>query len=893
MCKCIKITHINDLICRNSILFVDNGSTELYHISNIGKLSSIFILGVFTMKRVASFILVLVMLMSALVVGVMPVSAAEKKEITRSIAIVFDNSGSMYSEMEKIEESPKSWCRATYAMEVFATMMNPGDTLKIYPMHNIEVGGKKYNGSNPLKITQDNASDIRKIYTPDPQGTEMQAVTDAYNGLYKEKADEKWLIVLTDEVKDYVADENGDKDLTAKLKKVNEKVNVMVLAIGSQDKPEWKATTFKSDSRKTTSKDILKNLTEMCNTVFGRSSLEVKDNGKIDFDVSMGKLILFVQGNGIKNVSIDGQTPVSTNSLKYSEKKCGGAYKSSAEVDTTLQGMLLTYGAMDAGSFKYSYDGKASSVAVYYEPDVDLRATLVDAAGNPVDPDSGLIAGTYSIEYGMVDRNGNPTNSALLGDTKYEITYYINGEAKTVKQNKAGKIELELAPNDELDAEFQVTYLDGYKIRHTGADFGWPQGGFKILPPEAGFLEVHLSGGAKEYNLTDLSKAPVFDVEFIYDGAALTDTAQLEKIEAKAKLEGGNAVCDIYLDESGYHVKFDYKDGDALKTDIGECELVVSGIYTNDDDKKTNLATAKASLKFTDNSSLLYMDVDAKQSYYLSGELDKGKPFVVNLTLGENKLTDEQLNAVKLTVECEGVKFITEPLEGKSAINVKIDSKNRPENGRYKVKFTAVTKNEIGREVKAEGTAKFEVRNMPLWLRILIPILIILLIIAAIVFFMTRKVLPKNITLVNTDFKVDGEKVAGDAIPQYSGKGSKIRSINIKSPLFSPNPLVKAGITIDVEAVSPRYISSSKREMRVTGINVANKMFVYSYDVGNGHFKRDESTTPPKFVASGAKDAAFKPFNIRTNSPISIASEVADSDGGTSTVTLRTYIRFM
>ena len=69
------------------------------------------------MKKLLKQILIAVLLFSNLLTCTFSVSA-EKSEINRNIAIVFDNSGSMYVRGEK------AWCRATYAMEVFASMLN-------------------------------------------------------------------------------------------------------------------------------------------------------------------------------------------------------------------------------------------------------------------------------------------------------------------------------------------------------------------------------------------------------------------------------------------------------------------------------------------------------------------------------------------------------------------------------------------------------------------------------------------------------------------------------------------------------------------------------------------------------------------------------------------------
>ena len=77
----------------------------------------------------------------------------EKQQGTtkRAIYVVFDNSGSMYG------DGNKAWSQATYAMEVFAAMMNyeSGDVMPGFPMHDITTDAHdRYPGTsyyrNPL-----------------------------------------------------------------------------------------------------------------------------------------------------------------------------------------------------------------------------------------------------------------------------------------------------------------------------------------------------------------------------------------------------------------------------------------------------------------------------------------------------------------------------------------------------------------------------------------------------------------------------------------------------------------------------------------------------------------------------------------------------------------------
>lgn len=845
-------------------------------------------------KKVLSMIFVL-LIMTFSFVSKISIQGAADAEKTRAIAIVFDNSGSMYIKMNGDDDSTKAWCRATYAMESFATMMNSSDVMMIYPMHSITVDGKTYSSNNPLKVTQKNAAIIREIYTPNPKGTPIETISVACEGLQATSADEKWLIVLTDGDKFYqngseMSKENTITQLNSVLSTCNSTVNVMYLGIGAN---AAMPTSVKGNydyyaEKAQSSAEVLSKLTNMCNTIFGRDTLTVTGK-EISFDVSMSKLILFIQGSGIQNVSLSGVNPIWTSELKFASKGGGGQATGIFQSDNSLQGVMLTYNDLDAGTYNISYGGNATSVVAYYEPNVDIAAVLYDATGNRVATMDSINAGTYTMKYMLVDRSGVPTSSKLLGNTKYEVTYSINGNEHLVVSDKAGEIELEMQPNDVLDAYFKVTYLNGYTLQRGANTLGWPQEGLVFNPPPAGMLKASLSSGAKSYRLTKLPEESVYRVNFEYEGANLSGT-QLDNVVVTAKLEGGKASCTVNCDDQGYYVTIGYNET-ALNTDIGDYTLSVTGIYTNEDGLDTNLALAKANFKIVDDSSKLAMSVDVEQDYYVTSQLKDGKPIIVNLTLGGQLLTKEQMKQVQFSATADGVKLIATPLPDKSAYEIKIDADNPPKDGKYGLKFSATTVNNIGREVKAENSTTVEVNALPLWLRILIPILIILLIAALVLVFMTRKVLPKNIRLINTSFIVDGEKIKGNANPNYSGAGKKTGSITISSPRYQPNPMAKASLSMTIEAVSPRYVRSSQRRMRVVQISPAPKTYVNSYALGNASFTKDATTG--KFKKGGGKTQDFQPFEFGNNAKMSIRAEVLDGDGGTVAVSFSSNIQFL
>ena len=187
------------------------------------------------MKKCVSIILAAILMLTCIYIGTPKVYAAIKPEKTRAIAIVFDNSGSMY------DAGDQAWCRATYAMEVFASMLNAGDTLQIYPMHPITVGDKEYTMQKPFQITDAaQASSIRDILTPNAGGTPIESIDCAVQGLQKIQTGKKYLVVLTD---GGTFSKNGyglskDRTKTELDKRIqanaSKSMSVMYLGIGSE-----------------------------------------------------------------------------------------------------------------------------------------------------------------------------------------------------------------------------------------------------------------------------------------------------------------------------------------------------------------------------------------------------------------------------------------------------------------------------------------------------------------------------------------------------------------------------------------------------------------------------------------------------------------------------------
>lgn len=545
------------------------------------------------MKRIMGILLTAMIVLSSVLIDTQTSYASSKKEDSRAIAIVFDNSGSMY------DAGDQAWCRATYAMEVFASMLNAGDVLQIYPMHPITVGDKEYTMQNPFQITDAaQASSIREILTKDAGGTPIESIDCAAQGLQKTQADKKYMVVLTD---GGTFSKNGyglskDRTKTELDQRIQANagaaMTVMYLGIGTEACiPNTNESEYFIKRQAANTADVLSTLTDMCNRIFGRDILpKTRISGNtMEFDISMSKLIVFVQGTNIADLKIEPKNGVSAGTLmssqqtKYSTK---GAADYKSNPDTSLQGMIVTYEGCDAGNFDIVYGGTATSVEVYYEPDADLEFIFTDTEGNNVDLNA-LYEGEYKVSFGMKDaKTGKLISSDLLGNPHYEGSYYINGEKTAFTHDGySGEVPIVLKRDDSFEADLTVTYLSGYTISKNSTDFGWPEGGVKVIAPPLGDFEIGLTISQDYIVIKEIEQTPAFIVDLKMNGKPLT-AEEFDAVTLKVDCDGIAHTITPKKEDSQYLIQLDATEG----ISEGSYEIQVDANYL-DEAERTAQAT--------------------------------------------------------------------------------------------------------------------------------------------------------------------------------------------------------------------------------------------------------------------------------------------------------------
>lgn len=477
-------------------------------------------------SKVVSLLSTLLMLCGILLCSAPTVSADDagytKTRKSYEIAVAYDNSGSMYA--EDFGKPLKAWSRAKYAMEVFASMLDyeSGDRLTIYPMWPVSVNEGKT--GKVTQVTIDDIKDIDQItymYTPSANGTPYKPVDEAYNALKNSKADEKWLIVLTDGLFN-AGDEPSDirGDLIGKAKS-----GINVQYLGFADAADLKADTKnKFYSVKCNDTNLMSNLIDICNTIFERNILSTEkylSGKKLTLDISMKTLIVFIQGKGAGITSLsssDGDVSIRYDSgqRKYSDVKYSAIHYynqkdkdpvKSNVTDTTLYGQAVTFNSCKAGEYTLNYKGdEDASIQIFYEPDVVIKAELLNSDGQAVNTDTDkLYTGEYTISAYVADAKTGERieDSELLGDVDIKIyTKYSTENDYTEHENNC---KVELRPDDEFETYVEATYLEKYKVSTRDLE-GFELGGpFRIVAPIPGF-EIALSGQEEKYTVVDRNK---------------------------------------------------------------------------------------------------------------------------------------------------------------------------------------------------------------------------------------------------------------------------------------------------------------------------------------------------------------------------------------------------
>ncbi len=523
----------------------------------------------------------------------------ETKEVVHyeenyEIAVVFDNSGSMY-----LGNNSQAWCRAKYAMEIFASMLNynekngvPGDKLSVFPMWEVTTDGTTpaygagVGSTDPIIVTS--LSDIDKIhnlYTIRALGTPYSTVENAYASLKNSSAPQKWLIVLTDGEFDDISSNTLGTNL-ANI--ANEDIKVQYLGIGEAANLDAYATDYFYTKKSASSNDLKSDIIEICNRIFQRDQLpsSALNSNKLTLDVSMSSLIVFVQGENatIKSIKDESGNEIEitadSGQRKYSELNAGN-YQS-APIDDTLSGQVVTFGSCKAGTYTVEYED-AESIQFFYTPNIDIMLTFSDDEGNAIDMSGNsekLYPGEYTLNYYLIDAitKEDVTNNPLISPVEFDGGYETS-DGTFVSIDNGGQVKLE--PDKATFLKVAATYLNDYNIttEYRRSDYT-----VEISYPA---IDVKLSTNQKDnwFTTSDSENWEPIVAKLSIDGKELSDS-QLEGTDLNLSFDDGEVPYRIEKCEGESKIKIylgQNEDGSQADVDTGKYKITAQAKYNYGD----------------------------------------------------------------------------------------------------------------------------------------------------------------------------------------------------------------------------------------------------------------------------------------------------------------------
>lgn len=421
-----------------------------------------------TAGRWITGVVLMVLLAAAGSVLALPAAAAsvENTGSARQIAVVYDDSGSMVRENEVYSEN---WCRAKYAMEVFAAMLKKEDTMCIFPMSAYRSSVEGSRAPVQIQGSMDAAQRVETVHEMDhlSQGTYFNSVKAAC--AYLETVDQgqdRWLIVLTDgefdtpidQVEAYLRQQAGQ----------GVRVIYFVMGEGTQSIAQDTAQGIYS-YRVENSEEILAGIIEVANQVFNQRALDhsyLEKTGEglaFTIDIPVWDLTIFAQGRQIEIGALSGgedtlQAATQTQ-VQYSSKMPANYTPEEQKnilVDTNLEGILASFstqGTIPAGTYQVPVSD-VSNVEIYYTPAVDIELLMEDQEGNlyHLNQQTGEVENrSYRVTARLVDADsGQPVDSDLVKLESCTLTYTNGGESCTLAGLEQGGTEVKFSAGQLL-----------------------------------------------------------------------------------------------------------------------------------------------------------------------------------------------------------------------------------------------------------------------------------------------------------------------------------------------------------------------------------------------------------------------------------------------------------
>ena len=418
------------------------------------------------MKKVLTIVLYFCIL-TVLFTTVSFAATVENEQPSRTINLVYDDSGSMIEENHK---NVDTWCQAKYAMEVFAAMLGEKDTMNVYVMSDYDgttASSPKLTLKGGQDRTKENVGKVHKMLT-ESKGTPFKAVEIAKSDLKATSSEEKWLVILTDgafkdennktlsvdEVENYLKEDSGD-------------MKTMFFGIGkdAQEIKDDEASGLYYTKAKSND-EILEKLTDIGTVVFNKASLKKVKKDSFKINIPMNELMIFAQGEGVSIEGIknkDEDDAVSADDPVKVQYSTTASKNRKGEPDKSLNGCIVSFSDLKEGKYDIEIKNAKRKPEIYYVPNVAIKAYI--KKGKEIIKDSELEAGTYKIDFAMLNgetkKKIKKKDLQFLGEIKYEAKVENNGKAHDKTYTAGSKIKLEEGP---LKIDAKGKYLDYYSV---------------------------------------------------------------------------------------------------------------------------------------------------------------------------------------------------------------------------------------------------------------------------------------------------------------------------------------------------------------------------------------------------------------------------------------------
>lgn len=396
---------------------------------------------------------------------------AEEDIPSRDIYVIYDDSGSMYKDYGK-DVPVDTWSKAKYSMEVFASMLSPDDTMKIYYMSDYSKDGDKDGARLVLEGEDDAKTNVLKIRNEQTKSgnTPFETVEEAYEDLQEADGEEKWLIVLTDG--QFLNGEKTEKEQEQKLNEFliskDSDINVIFLGLG-QDAQKIDENRNKEiySERAADADQIFDKVTEVFNRVYNTSSLkQVGSDGTFTLDVPMSQITVFVQGKDSEILGLvdeNGKDAGKLDSIVDVETADDSDNKShpDSKPKEKLEGAVAVFdGDFAPGTYQVKTKN-AARTEIYYKPNLALTAWLEDSSGNKIDQMKDLPSGDYTIHFELIsglDQTPLPADNIVSdsGDLEYEAIIKNNGRQLDGVYKDGDTIHVD---EGELDLDVTATFM--------------------------------------------------------------------------------------------------------------------------------------------------------------------------------------------------------------------------------------------------------------------------------------------------------------------------------------------------------------------------------------------------------------------------------------------------